>query len=73
MWRLRAALSLRVRYLSAAPREKIKLTFIGKVDERIAVEAFVGDTLLDVAQLNALDVEGFKLSLSQAVPYQIVI
>lgn len=48
-------------YERAMSREKVKLTFIGKLDEKIQVDAFVGDTLLDVSQQNSLDVEGNAL------------
>eukprot|EP00455_Lapot_gusevi_P046346 TRINITY_DN6085_c0_g1_i1.p1 TRINITY_DN6085_c0_g1~~TRINITY_DN6085_c0_g1_i1.p1 ORF type:complete len:145 (-),score=11.70 TRINITY_DN6085_c0_g1_i1:57-491(-) len=46
------------RNASSAKKEFVKLKFIGKLDETIEVDAQVGDTLLEVAQKNALDVEG---------------
>lgn len=44
--------------LYSSTREKINLTFIGKLDEKIKLEAFVGESLLDVSQRCGLDVEG---------------
>jgi ferredoxin len=64
LWRHAAArnsfslLSRRLATAAAAPRERVKLTFIGKKDERIEVSAIVGDSLLDVSQANGIDVEG---------------
>jgi hypothetical protein len=51
-----------LRYLTTAKPatagKVVNLLFIGKLDEKIPVKAFEGESLLDVSQRVALDVEG---------------
>lgn len=51
-------LAIRVWYYAGAKKETIKVTFVKPTGEKVTVDAPIGDSMLEVAHANNIDIEG---------------